>query len=54
MRAYKIIVIIFLLMCIFSLFIVPMEAGSFPSWINTDIVEFMLVILMVCCTIALI
>jgi len=54
MRPYKVIVTIFLLMSIFTLFLVPMEAGVFPAWINTDMVQFMLVFLCVICAVILI
>jgi hypothetical protein len=54
MRAYKVIVIIVLLMSIFTLFLVPMQNNIFPIWVNTDLVEFMLLLLCVVCAVSLI
>ena len=54
MRAFGVIGIIVLFMAIFALLLVPMSEGSFPSWIDTNIVEFMLFLLLAACVIALI
>lgn len=53
MRAYKIIVMIVLIMAIFTLFINPMEVGTFPAWMNTDMIQFMLVLMCVVCVLVL-
>ena len=47
MNALKSILILVIVMSIFTLLIVPMEAGSFPSWLDTDFVQFMLIVLLV-------
>jgi len=53
MRAYKVIVVIVLVMAIFTMFLVPMENNIFPNWMNTDLIEFMLVLLCVACAISM-
>lgn len=54
MKGFKIITIMILFMCIFSLLIVPIEEGLFPSWLNTDLIQFLLIILSAVCVIAII
>ena len=54
MKSLKVIVIIVLLMSVFTMFIVPMESGLFPSWIDTDLIQFMLILLCVVCAVVLI
>lgn len=54
MRTYKVLVIVVLLMSIYTMFLLPMDAGQFPAWLNTDLIQFMLLILMVACVIVLI
>jgi divalent metal cation (Fe/Co/Zn/Cd) transporter len=53
MRAYKVIVVIVLVMAIFTMFLVPMESEVFPEWLNTDLIEFMLMLFCVACAISL-
>ena len=53
-NALKSILILVIVMSIFTLLIVPMEAGSFPSWLDTDFVQFMLIVLLVASVLILI
>lgn len=45
MKAFKIIVIIVLFMSLFTLIMLPMDAGTFPAWLDTDLIGFMLMLL---------
>lgn len=54
MNALKPILMIILVMSIFTLFIVPIEAGTFPAWIDEDLIQLMLIILCVVCALVLI
>lgn len=54
MNAFKALIMIVLVMAIFTLFVIPMEDGTFPSWIETELAQIMLLILIVTCAVALI
>lgn len=54
MRAYKVLITIVLFMAVYTLFLLPMDAGQFPAWLQTDMIQFMLLILCVACVIVLI
>lgn len=54
MKALKVVILLVLLMCVFAFFLVPMEAGTFPTWINTDLIQFILMVLIAVIGISLI
>lgn len=47
MNAMKSVLLLVMLIAVFTLFIVPVDAGLFPAWLDTDLVGFMLVVLTV-------
>ena len=53
MRPYKVIIIIVLFMLVYTLFMVPISEGTFPGWMNADLVQFFLVMLCIACVIVL-
>lgn len=54
MNAMKGIVMIVLVLSLFTLFILPMETGVFPSWIETELIQLLLMLLTVICALVLI
>lgn len=54
MNAMSVIVIIILFMSIFTMFVVPMEDGTFPAWLDDDLIQLILIVLMVVCVLVLI
>lgn len=54
MKTYKVLSLIVLLMSVFAFLIVPMGDGAFPAWISTELVTFLLLMVMVACVISLI
>ena len=54
MKSYKVITIIVLLMAIFTLIVVPIEEGVFPTWIGTDLIKFMGILLICVCLFAMV
>jgi hypothetical protein len=53
MKAFKGIIMIAMIMAVFTLLMVPMEESLFPSWIGTDFLQFLLVLLCGICAIVL-
>lgn len=49
MRAIKVIFAMLLIMAAFAFVLVPAENGVFPSWINTDFVQFIVAIFCAVC-----
>jgi len=47
MKAFKVILLIVLLISIYTLFSVPLGNNEFPAWLNSDLVGFLLVIFIV-------
>ena len=54
MNAFKSIIIIVLFMVVFTMLMLPIENGWFPSWVDADLIQFMLLLLCVACVIVLI
>jgi hypothetical protein len=44
MRPYKVPIVVILLFAIATLILYPLQAGTFPSWLNTDLIGIMLLI----------
>lgn len=49
MRPFTVIMVIIVLMSVYAMVMLPMQAGSFPAWLDMDTVEFLLAMLCVVC-----
>lgn len=54
MKLYKVILLMVLFMSLYALVMVPMSEGSFPAWLNTDIMLFLMMVAIIAILLVLI
>lgn len=54
MRQYKYIIMILIVMLVFTMFLVPIENGLFPAWMDQELIQFLLLLLITVCVVSMI